>query len=398
MKKIKNKDNNMFEKIANYEEVNLVKRDNTFQKNYFGDIDLLPFWVADMDFEATKEIKNALINRVEKGIFGYEVDSSKLKQSAINWFVKRHNWKMEEQYLRTSPGIMTSIGALIKTLSKEGDGVLVQTPAFPKFLQVVPNNDRKLIENPLKLINGKYEIDFEDFEKKAKESKVFILCNPHNPVGRVWTKTELEKLGKIAKENEMYIISDEIHSDIIFKGHTFIPYGALSKELTQMSISLLSPAKTFNLPSISGSFVYAQNKQILEKFDKFMGSMYLGNTSILNLTAMQTAYNTGEEWLNKLLVHIEKNIHFIKDYFKENIPQLKIIDSEGMYLVWIDFRELNIDDEKMNQLLVKEGLALNPGYWFGKEGYGFLRMNIGTSKEIITQGLKKLKNVVDKLK
>lgn len=387
----------MFEQIADHTKVNLVKRDVNFQQNYFGAKDLLPFWVADMDFETTPEVKKALNQRVEKGIFGYEMNSEGLKQSVIDWFNRRHNWKMNNQFLRTSPSIMTSIGVLIKLLTNEGDKVLVQTPAFPKFLQVVPNNNRTLLENPLKLINNKYEINFEDFEKKAKEAKLFILCNPHNPAGRVWKKEELKRLSKIASENNMYVISDEIHSDIIFKGNKFIPYGDLPKELTQMSISLLSPAKSFNLPSISSSFLYSKNKEVLEKFDKFMQSMYLGSTSILDLIAMQTAYNTGDKWLDKLLVHVEDNINFAITYIEENIPKLQVIKPEGMYLIWINFKELNIEDKEFNQLLVNNGIALNPGFWFGKDGNGFLRMNLATSKKTTLQGLEKLKSTVDTL-
>lgn len=387
----------MFEQIADHTKVNLVKRDVNFQQNYFGAKDLLPFWVADMDFETTPEVKKALNQRVEKGIFGYEMNSEGLKQSVIDWFNRRHNWKMNNQFLRTSPSIMTSIGALIKLLTNEGDKVLVQTPAFPKFLQVVPNNNRTLLENPLKLINNKYEINFEDFEKKAKEAKLFILCNPHNPAGRVWKKEELKRLSKIASENNMYVISDEIHSDIIFKGNKFIPYGDLPKELTQMSISLLSPAKSFNLPSISSSFLYSKNKEVLEKFDKFMQSMYLGSTSILDLIAMQTAYNTGDKWLDKLLVHVEDNINFAITYIEEYIPKLQVIKPEGMYLIWINFKELNIEDKEFNQLLVNNGIALNPGFWFGKDGNGFLRMNLATSKKTTLQGLEKLKSTVDTL-
>lgn len=387
----------MFERIADHTKVNLVKRDVNFQQNYFGAKDLLPFWVADMDFETTPEVKKALNQRVEKGIFGYEMNSEGLKQSVIDWFNRRHNWKMNNQFLRTSPSIMTSIGVLIKLLTNEGDKVLVQTPAFPKFLQVVPNNNRTLLENPLKLINNKYEINFEDFEKKAKEAKLFILCNPHNPAGRVWKKEELKRLSKIASENNMYVISDEIHSDIIFKGNKFIPYGDLPKELTQMSISLLSPAKSFNLPSISSSFLYSKNKEVLEKFDNFMQSMYLGSTSILDLIAMQTAYNTGDKWLDKLLVHVEDNINFAITYIEEYIPKLQVIKPEGMYLIWINFKELNIEDKEFNQLLVNNGIALNPGFWFGKDGNGFLRMNLATSKKTTLQGLEKLKSTVDTL-
>ncbi len=386
----------MFEQVADHTKVKVVKRDEIFQQNYFGSTELLPFWVADMDFETTPNVKNALRDRVDNGLFGYEKSIDGLKKSAINWFDRRHNWVMDKQNLRTSPSIMASIGILINLLTKEGDGVLVQTPSFPKFLHVVPNNGRKLIQSPLKLIDGRYEIDFEDFEEKAKEAKVFILCNPHNPVGRVWTSDELNRLGKIAKENDMYIISDEIHSDIIFKGNTFIPYGSLSDELTQMSISLLSPAKTFNLPSNSSSFLYSTNKDVLEKFDKFMLNMYLDKTTALESIAMETAYNTGEEWLDKLLVHVEDTVDYIDEYFKENIPQIKVTKTEGMYLVWLDFRELNLDAQEFNQLLVDEGIALNPGNWFGKAGIGFLRMNIATSRDMINQGLEIIKRVVDK--
>ena len=192
----------------------------------------------------------------------------------------------------------------------------------------------------------------------------------------------------------MYIISDEIHSDIIFKGHTFIPYGAIDEELTQMSVSLLSPAKIFNLPSNSSSFLYSRNEEVLEKFDKFMMNMYLDKTSALEAIAMQTAYNTGDEWLNSLLVHVEQSVEFIGEYIKKNIPQIKMIDAEGMYLVWLDFRELNVDEKKFNQLLVDEGIALNPGFWFGSAGSGFLRMNIATTRDVIEEGLEKLKKVV----
>jgi cystathionine beta-lyase len=397
MKQEIKKDKKMFEQIADHTKVNLVKRDATFQQNYFGATELLPFWVADMDFEITAEVKDALHDRVEKGIFGYEKNSDGLKKSVINWFDRRHNWKMDKQFLRTSPSIMASIGVLINLLTKEGDGVLVQTPSFPKFLHVVPNNDRKLILNPLKPVEGRYEIDFVDFEKKAKESKVFILCNPHNPVGRVWTYDELKTLGRIAKENDMYIISDEIHSDIIFKGHTFIPYGSFSEDLTEMSISLFSPAKTFNLPSNSSSFLYSTNKDVLKKFDKFMLSMYLDKTTALESIAMETAYNTGDKWLNELLAHIEDTVNYINGYFKDNIPQIKVTQADGMYLVWLDFRELNIDAQEFNKLLVDEGIALNPGNWFGEAGVGFLRMNIATSRDMVNQGLKIIKRAVDKI-
>lgn len=388
----------MFNKIMDTSKVNLVKNDPKFLENIFGKKDLLPFWIADMDFEIAPEIKDALIKRVNTGLFGYEMNASSLKKSIASWFLRRHNWNIEKGTLLVAPGIISSIGMLIQILTKKGDGVIIQTPVYQRFNDIIKANDRKVLNNALKFENGKYEIDFEDLEIKAKEGKILLLCNPHNPIGKVYTKTELEKIAKIANKNNLVVISDEIHSDIIFGNNSFIPYGSLTKDLSENSISLLSPAKTFNIPSISSSFLYSKNKEILKKFDVFMKNLSLDHTNAISILVMQVAYDNAEKWLDELLVYLQENINYAQKYIDENLPGIKMIKPEGTFLLWLDCRGLELDNKDLENLFLDAGLALNPGYWYGKNGNGFVRMSIGTSKSLITKALEALKLSLERKK
>jgi len=379
---------------------NSEKWNKELLERHFGKNDILPFWVADMDFEVAEEIKNELLQRAQNGIFGYEVRNDFLTELIINWYKKKHSWLINKEEIRFCSDILNSIAALINIHTKKGDSIIIQPPVFFHFKQLIKDNEREVLTNPLKNEDNKYEMDFEDLKSKASnpKAKMLILCNPHNPIGRVWNKKELEQLSEICLKNNVLIVSDEIHSEIIFGNNKFIPISSLSNKIANNSITCFSPAKSFNIASVTDSVVVIKNEKYRQEFDAFTKKLSLGKLNTFNIVAMEIAYSEGEHWLNHIIKYLEENLEYMKQYIKENIPKVKIVDTQGTFLVWLDFRELGLEVKELDRFLVQDAkVALNSGYWFGREGAGYARMTFACSREMLTEGLNNLAKAIKKI-
>ncbi|WP_461204802.1 MalY/PatB family protein [Clostridium sp. DL1XJH146] len=382
-----------FDKITNRHNTNSAKWD-------LGEKDLLPMWVADMDFETPEPVKNALIKIAEHGIYGYSFCTDKYYSSIINWQKKRNNWDIKKDWIVYSPGIVPAVNMLLRSLTQPGDKVIVQTPVYYPFFKAIKNNGCTLINNPLKFEEGKYSMDFVDLEKKVKDPRVklLILCSPHNPVGRVWTKEELTSLGKICIENDVLILSDEIHSDLIFKGNTHTSFASISEDFSQNSITCIAPSKTFNLAGLQVSSVIIPNHKIRSRFTNVLESDNLNGPNIFAITALETAYSTGEEWLESLLEYIEENLKFLMEFVKEKLPLVDVIKPEGTYLIWMDFRKLTNDKDELEKLMLEKGkIWLDEGYIFGEEGACFERINIACPRSTLEDALQRIEKAVKNL-
>ena len=305
------------------------------KKKIFGRDDIIPMWIADMDFESPKPVIDAIKKRVEHGIFGYTFSSSSYYESIINWFSKRHDWEINQEWINYSPGVVPALSFIALSFSQPGDKIIVQSPVYRRFFEVITENGRQILNNPLKLKNDKYAIDFDDFEKKVNDSraKLFFLCNPHNPVGRVWTREDLIKLGRICIKNNIIIVSDEIHSDLIYKGYKHVVFASISEEFAQNSITLNSPSKTFNLAGLQTSVVIIPNKKYYKIYDKMISSLKVTRGNVFGLVALEASYNFGKEWMEQLLEYLEENLKCLTNFFKERVPKIKVIKPEGTYLV-----------------------------------------------------------------
>lgn len=362
-------------------------------KMIYGTEDILPMWVADMDFASPYQIKEALMKRVEHGIFGYGVPSSEINTVVKHWVKRRYKWDIKEEWLIPSSGVVTSIAFAIQALTEKGDKVLIQTPVYYPFYSMIENNGRKIVKNPLVLKNDKYEIDFNDFEDKLKSGvKLFILCSPHNPVGRVWTRKELEKMGELCERYGVYIVSDEIHADIIYEPNVHTPMASLNRYWENNSITCIAPSKTFNIPGLQASVMIIPSSEIREKVRTVQGTIGFHGLNIFGNVAMEAAYKYGEEWLEALLPYLQKNRDALIQFIREEIPELNVVTPEGTYLVWIDCRKLGLSDDEIKERLIHRGkLGLEPGVKYGTEGAGFVRMNIGCTYKTLQDGLKRLK-------
>ncbi|WP_173915765.1 MalY/PatB family protein [Halobacillus sp. Marseille-Q1614] len=355
--------------------------------------DVLPMWVADMDFQVPEPVIEALEERVKHGIFGYTMPDDQVKETITSWLYKRHDWEMEKDWITYSPGVIPSLHMIIQSLTQPSDSVIIQTPVYPPFYSVIKQHDRKLVTNPLIYQNEEYSIDFSDFENKIVEHdvKIFILCNPHNPIGRVWKRDELIKLSEICLRHEVTIVSDEIHADLVFKPNTHIPIASLSEEVNQSAITCLSPTKTFNLAGLQASYLVTadeeKRKQIKAQFDK--QGMFMLNT--LGLTAMEAAYRDGEEWLEELLKTLEKNRDYVTERIHNEIDEIRVIHAEGTYLIWLDFRKLNLSHKELKSFMQKKAkIGLNDGESFGEEGQGFMRINVAAPPKIVQDGVDRI--------
>lgn len=385
-----------FDKITEREDTNSVKYD--LRKEYFGKEDVLPMWVADMDFETPEFIRKAIIKRAEHPIYGYTVRKDSFFRSIISWMERRHDWKVEKDWISFSPGIVPALNICVLGFTEPKDKILIQPPVYYPFFRAVKDHDRTLIENVLANEEGQYRIDFDDFEKKAQEAKVFILCHPHNPVGRLWNYQELSRIVEICKKNNVIIFSDEIHSDLILTDNKHIPLLNIpgAKEIT---VSMYAPSKTFNLAGLSTSFLIIPDKNLKFKYDRTIDNLHMGMGNIFGNVALEAAYNEGEEWLLQVLEYIRNNINYLADFLKNRIPEIKPIIPEATYLVWLDCRSLNLsDDELKNFIINKAGLGLNHGPVFGKGGEGFQRINVATPVELLQKGLIKLEEAVKELR
>lgn len=311
----------------------------------------------------------------------------------MNWVGKRYNWSISEQWIIPSAGVVTALATAIQTLTEEHDQILVQTPVYPPFFNTIEKNNRKVVFNPLLLNDGRYEINFVDFEEKLKNGvKVFILCNPHNPVGRVWTRDELVRMAELCEKYDVYIISDEIHADIIYKPNVHTPIASIDERYQKRTITALAPSKTFNIPGLQSSFMVIPNHEIMEKVKSVQEKMGFHGLNLFGNVAIEAAYKHGEYWLETLLPYLKRNVEYVKNYLEEEMPNVRLIEPEGTYLLWIDCRGLGLTDDEIKEKLVKKGkLALEPGPKYGVEGSGFVRMNIGCPLSLVEEGMRRFK-------
>lgn len=383
----------------------IVDRTNNFSAKWsemnknFGTNNLLPMWVADMDFLTAPCVMEALKDRLEQGIFGYTTRPSSYNESIVNWLDNRFSWKINQEWLMFSPAVITSISLLIQNLTQKNDKIMIQEPVYSPFHSIVESNERNLVISPLvKLDDGSYVMDYEDIEAKIKDVKVFILCNPHNPVGRVWTREELTRLGEICLKHNVLVISDEIHSDIILKNHKHTPFASISKEFSENTITCMAPTKTFNLAGLQSSFLVISNPYYYEVMDKAFSILDIKRNNAFSLVATESAYNYGEDWLYELIKYIEDNVDFAIDYIKNHMPQLKVKKPEGTYLLWVDFSNLNVDKKDLKNALINKGrIALSDGSSFGIGGDGYYRINLACPRSMVLEGLKRIEFAIKSL-
>ena len=392
-----------FDKIIDRKNSFSLKWSKEALKKFFGsdDDDLLPLWVADMDFECPKPVIDAIKKEAEGGVYGYNWHITPTYLDAvISWMNRRHQWKVDPKWIVYSPGIVPAINMIIQTFSNVGDKIIVQPPVYYPFFDAVTQNGRMLSLNQLRYENQTYSIDFEDFEMKAKDplTKMFILCSPHNPVGRVWKKEELKKLGDICLENDILVVSDEIHHDLILPGNKHTLFSTISEEFEKNTILCTAPSKTFNLAGLQISNIIIPDSKLRESFIQTISNK--NGISIPNsfaIVALIAAYNNGEEWLEQVLNYINRNFQYLKEFVNEELPNVKYIEPEGTYLAWLDFSPTGINDEELkNRILNMAKVVLDDGPMFGSGGEGFQRVNVACPKVILENCMKRIKKVIEK--
>jgi len=387
-----------FNQIINRKETNCIKYDAI--EKFWGVRDAFPMWVADMDFKTPDFIIDAIKNRLDRGILGYGFKSSAHYKSIINWLNKRHNFKLLQNQLSSSPGVVTGFSMAIQKFTKPGDKIIVQPPVYFPFFKTVKNAKRQVVYNPLIIQNGKITIDFKDLENKASNDvKMLLLCNPHNPGGRAWTLEELKKIDKICQQNNIMVVSDEIHADILFDNKKYYPYAKVSEFAAQNSLTFGAPNKTFNIAGLSTSFVFAKNPEILKKYNEILELNHLSKGNIFGNIALTSAYEKGNDWLDQLIDYLTNNLNFIEQFFRKNIPQIKVYRPDASFLILLDCRNLGLSDAELKDFFFnKVKIILNPGYTFGQGGEGFMRMNFALPYKKLVEALEKIKSEVDKLK
>ncbi|MBQ8515446.1 MAG: pyridoxal phosphate-dependent aminotransferase [Ruminococcus sp.] len=359
--------------------------------------DVLPLWVADMDFETSSYIEDALVERARHGIFGYSEVQTPYFEIVRKWMKKHHNWDVNERWLVKTPGVVFALAMAVKAYTDPGDGVLLQQPVYYPFSEVIEDNGRRVVSNNLYLgEDNRYHIDFEDFEKKLIDEKIklFFLCNPHNPVGRVWTEAELIRLGDICVKHDVIVVSDEIHQDLVFRGKHVV-FAGLKKEYENISITCTSPSKTFNLASMMMSNIFIPNRELKKRFRKELDAAGTSQLGVMGLVACEAAYSQGEEWYQAMLSYVADNIAFTKKYVEENLPGVNMIELEGTYLVWLDFRAAGLSADELEHLIVhKAKLWLDSGQIFGECGKGFQRINVACPRSVLAEALDRIRNAL----
>lgn len=364
----------------------------------FGTADVIPLWVADMDFRTAQPIIDACKKKAEEGIWGYTSRPASYFEAVQQWEKRRSNWDVDTALMSWSLGVVPAMSAIIKIFSNDGDKILIQTPVYSEFYDITEAWDREVVENKLVERDGVWTIDFEDFEAKAKECKIFLLCNPHNPLGIVWTPEELKRMAEICIANDVLLVSDEIHKDLIFHGKKHTPTAALSKEIGEKIITCVSLTKTFNLAGLQASTTIFPNQELKQAFDKYWMNMDIHRNNAFSSVAMEAAYREGEEWLEQLLEYISGNFDFIREYCEANIPKIKPNLPDATYLVWLDCRELKMDNEELRRFMIEKAkIGLNEGYTFGRSLSGFMRLNAACPRATLEKALKQLKDAVDAL-
>lgn len=367
-----------------------------YKETYHGHTDLLPLWVADMDFKVAQPILNSMKEIIEHGVLGYTSTDEEYYRAIINWNKKRKNSEIKKEWIVFTNGVVPAISFMIQAFTQKGDNILIQTPVYHPFRLTTENNERNIITNPLINNNGIYSMNFEDFEKKIIENhiKAFILCNPHNPVGRVWTKEDLIQLGDICLKHNVLIISDEIHSDLIFKEHKHCSFLTLEKKYFSNLIVCTAPSKTFNLAGIQTSLIIIPDENLRKIYQKTLRNVRIETPNSFGIAAIKSAYTQGEEWLEQVIEYLDENRKFIEKFLRKNLPNTKYIKPEGTYLAWIYLGDIlkNRDIEKFFEEEAK--VAIDYGHWFGEEGKGYIRLNFACPRIILEEALNKIKNSI----
>jgi cystathionine beta-lyase len=382
---------NPFDQTTDRYNTQSVKWDYT--EEIFGIKDVLPMWVADMDFKAPQEVVAALAERASHGIFGYTSAGFGAKKAVQTWMKKRHNWDITQESIVFSSGVVTALSMAIQSLTEPGDSILIQSPVYHPFFDMTEKNNRTIVNNQLSLAHGHYEIDFADLEEKLSDPdvKLMLLCSPHNPGGRAWSLDELKKIGELCAAHQVIVVSDEIHSDLMLFGHKHVPFASISGELANLSITCMSPSKTFNLAGLQSSAIIIPNKDLRTKYEDFQKKQGFFTLNTFGITGMEAAYTYGDPWLEELKTYIEGNVNTVTSFIAEKMPALKVIQPDSTYLVWIDCRSLSKTDAELKELLLEKGrLALEEGTKYGPGGEGFVRMNIGCPRSVVLEGLKRL--------
>jgi cystathionine beta-lyase len=365
----------------------------------FGTADALALWVADMDFPTPDFILNAIRERCDHEILGYPILQEGWYTAIQSWLKSRFNWDVQQQELGFVPGIVSGMAFALQCFTKPGDRVLIQTPVYAPFFKIPEKNNREVVINPLVYHNGRFEIDFDDFEAKAASGcKAFILCSPHNPGGRIWNPEELRRMLDICKKHHLLVISDEIHADLTLPGFTHTPAALVADSDALDLITLMAPSKTFNMPGLSSSYYILQKPALKKRFEQFLEAAELSNGNIFAFVAPEAAYTHGAEWLKQLTAYLQRNVDFVDRYIRENMPRIQVCRPEASFLVWLDCRELHLSNEDLQDFFLKKArLALNPGHLFGRGGEGFMRLNIGCPQAILSEAMHRLKTAYDSL-
>jgi len=361
-----------------------------FRKVYFGTEDVIPLWVADMDFATPEAVTHALQQRASHPIYGYTLYPESLFTVMQDWFKNRHNWSIERNSILMCPGVVPSMHAAIEALSKPDDIVIVQPPIYQPFFSAVTETGRKLVENPLKLEQGEYYVDFEHLEQcAASGAKLLLLCSPHNPVGRVWQRDELEGILDIARRYQMTIISDEIHADLIYPTYKHIPLATLTDDVS--IVTAVSPSKTFNIAGLGLSCLIVNDRQHRKLIQKVFDSGHISASNPFSITAFEAAYRGGEMWLDELMVYLDETRKKVIELIELNLPEITIVDSQGTYLLWLDCRAMGLTDEELKQFFIyKAKVGLNSGISYGKAGSGFMRMNIAAPRKTVLEACQRI--------
>ncbi|UNK19709.1 pyridoxal phosphate-dependent aminotransferase [Paenibacillus sp. N3/727] len=360
----------------------------------FGVDDALPMWVADMDFAAPPAVVRAMHARVEHGVFGYTLQTETYNEAITSWMEKRHNWSIKPEWIQYCPGVVPALSLLVEAFTEPGDQVIIQTPVYPPFYSVVKDHGRELVQNPLILTEqGDYVMDFEDLERSLSGGRVkmIILCSPHNPVGRVWTKEELSRIASLCEQHDVLVVSDEIHADLIYKTGSHTPFASLSEDAAMRSFICTAASKTFNIAGLNTANIIIPNDTLRRRFDKALQRYALGSITPMGAAATEAAYREGGEWLDALLSYVRGNMEYIRDFIQEHMPEVKVKLPQATYLLWIDFRGLGMSDEDLNRFLVQKAkIGMNRGVTFGKNAEGFMRMNMACTRATAEEAMSRL--------
>ena len=384
-----------FDQILNHQQQNSIK--HNANRQFFGTDDVLPLWVADMDFAVAPAISQAIQQRSQYPIFGYTFYPETMYQALIDWFSQRHGWQINRQQIMMTNGVVTAIHAVIQALTQVGDKIIIQPPVYPPFFSSVTTCQRQLLLNPLRYQDNDYVIDFEHLEHCAKQgAKMLIFCSPHNPVGRVWTKAELEQLLSIARRYQLIILSDEIHADLVYQPHQHIPLATLAHE-EDVIVTAIAPSKSFNIAGLMLSSLVVSHAPSQQAIHQVLQGLHLGNSNPFSIVAFEAAYAHGADWLNAVLGYLQANRDFALDFIAQHCPRLSATSPQGTYLLWLNCQQLGLNNQQLRQLFTHEAkVALNAGDTFGEVGSGFMRLNFALPQSKLKQALVQLKEAVDK--